>query len=319
MKGILLITIMLLSAAGFGTEIEKPVQIPTNKLQQDASVKVEPEAVKAIPKQPQPDSGLLPKHDEPLIAELQQIVMLLNRKLPGWNRGNKLNDKREKIIEAFVTSLGLSLQYSAEKPQSPQINSKFKPLPLLWLQHDRIAYLRIDSFTPEVLLQFRQVHDILVTNYRLSGMIIDLRNCRSFDYKNAIKCLKQLTDAYQAKPPTKVRIALLIGQRTLGAAEYFIHSLQPAVKPIIIGMQSGGQPFEYQVEKLTDGGYLLLPSVPETVGDKAIFTGQKPTIKIINNAQSDYKLQKKKPDVTVKYASNLLIALKATGGNPTGF
>ena len=315
MKRVLFIAVMLLSAIGFCAECEKPVQSPTDQLK---GAKQSSSANKQVEQTCSPDETLA-NNGKQLIAEFQQIIMLLNKKLPDWNSSRQLENKQREIIRAFVASLGSSLKYSPNKYNAPTLNSKFRPLPLLWLQQNRIAYLRVDGFNSEVLFQFRQIHDILVANYRLTGMIIDLRNCRSFDYKNGVACLKQLTAVYKTKTPTKVHLAVLIGPRTLGVAEYFIHQLKKATKAVIIGMKSAGQPFEYEHEKLTGGGYLLLPRMPENIRDKAVFTEQIPTIKIINSIQGDYKLQKKKPDLTVKYAGELLIAIKATSGIPSGF
>lgn len=315
MKRILLITFMLLSIAGFSTEIGKPVQQPAG-LEKGTKQNI---SLKSEPALPSLDRETLPNDADQLIAEFQQIMLLLDKKLPGWNRESKLNDKHQQIIKTFVTSLELSVKYNSDKYQPPKLNTKFNPLPLLWLEQKKIAYLRIDGFNPEVLFQFRQIHDILVSNYRLTGLIIDLRNCRSFDYKNGVKCLKQIIDAYKATSPAKVRLAILVGSRTLGVPEYFIHRLQQTIKPVLVGRKSAGQPFEYQNEKLTGGGYLLLPCIPVNISNQASLTAQIPTIKIINNSQSEYKNQHSKPDVTVKYASELLIALKATSGNPSEF
>lgn len=259
-------------------------------------------------------SGSLPQPEESLIKELKQIIDLLKQKLPSWNKYSLTGTRREKIIRAFVNSLGLSLKYSSDKYKHPKTNNKFKPLPLLWLANNRIAYVRIDAFNPEVILQFRQLHDILQVNYHLSGTIIDLRNCRSFDYDSGLACLQQLTKTYQTKAQGKLLLALLIGRHTIGTAEYFIHRLKTTFNPVVIGLQSAGQPFAYQEEKLPSNGYILYPLIPSAVRDTAIFTAQLPTIKVINNAQQVYPLQAQAPDVTVKYASQLLIALKATAG-----
>jgi hypothetical protein len=269
---------------------------------------------KLLLEQPEKVPGKLTKPEELLTVELQQIITLLNSKMPNWSSKNKLSANREKIISSFVTSLGMLLKYSPDSFKRPKVNSGFKPLPLLWLQKKRVAYLRIDDFNPEVILQFRQIHDILTANYRLSGIIIDLRNCRSFDYDSGLSCLDQLKKTYKIKSPETLRIALLVGSQTIGVGEYFIHHLKTSFNPIVIGMKSAGQPFEYQSEKLSSGGYILLPRTPSALRDTATFSAQTPTIKVLNNTQRNYKLQLKKPDVTVKYASLLLIALKSTGG-----
>ena len=339
MKRVLFIAVIL-SIAGFCTASELPVQPLEDKAKrakQERSVKSSAEQV-CLPNDPvgqrqlqsnveQPplnvkrrlkgddNSSLEPYNEQQLIIEIQQIIRLLDKKLPNWAINGQLKSKRREIISAFVVSLGGLLKYSPDSYKAPKVNSKFKPLPVLWVQGNRIAYLRVDGFNSEVLLQFRQLHDIMMTNYRLIGLIIDLRNCRSFDYKNGVACLQQLIDVYKEKSPVKVRLAILMGPDTLGVAEYFIHQLRKAVKPVIIGMKSAGQPFEYQSEKLVGGGYLLLPCVPEEIQNKAIFTVQTPTIKIINSPQGDYGLQEKKPDIMVKYASELLIAINATGGS----
>lgn len=310
MKRFLLITVMLLSVLGFGVESAKPVQSSVKLLK---GVKHTASA-KSKSTLPCRESGTLPNNGEQLIAEFKQVIMLLSQKLPSWYSDSKLVDRRQQVLSAFVVSLGLSLKYSLKPYQPPSVNSKFKPLPLLWLQHNQVAYLRLDGFNADVSLQFQQIKDIFSTNYRLIGMIIDLRNCRSFDYSNAVKCLKQFTHTNRATSLPKVSIAILMGKETLGAAEYFIHSLQCTINPVIIGMKSAGQPFKYQAEKLKAGGYLLVPIIPEVVDKQATFTAQNPTVKLINNSQNDYKLQSKQPDVAVKYASNLLISLNAISG-----
>jgi hypothetical protein len=339
MKKVLFITVMLLSIAGFcatSESLAQPLPKQVKRTKHDRTVKgnteqgclskkpVEQTHLKQAVEQPpvnikcqvkeksnpSGDSG----NEQQLIAEFQQIIMLLNNNLPNWDKNGQLKSRRRAIINAFVASLGESLQYSLDSYKAPKVNSEFKPLPLLWMQKNRIAYLRIDGFNSEVLFQFRQLHDILMANYRLIGMIIDLRNCRSFDYKNGIACLTQLTNAYQSKSPVKIHLAILMGADTLGVGEYFIHQLRKRVRPVIIGVKSAGQPFEYQSEKLIGGGYLLLPSMPKNIDNKVNVTAQIPTIKIINSPQRAYKFQDKNPDIMVKYASELLIAINATSG-----
>jgi len=216
----------------------------------------------------------------------------------------------DEILKHFVQSLGLPLKYSDVAYHRHGVNQGFKPRPLLWMRRERVAYLRLDGFNSSVADQFRQIHDILLARPGMSGLIIDLRSCRSFDYKNALFCLTALDSAYQGEHPAQVRLALLIGKNTLGAAEYLIWKWNNSIKPIIMGMPSAGEPFEFRSQKLSSGGYLLLPIIPPAIKDVTSFTTILPQIKIIDNRQERYSLEQSQPDTAVKYAGELLIALK---------
>ncbi len=252
-----------------------------------------------------------------LIAELGEILRQVAKQMPAYQDKKFLMSRRNAVIRAFVKALGSNLGYSLQKYHQPATNRNFEPLPLLWLQNNRIAYLRLDAFNPAVVDQFRQLHDILLFKRSLVGLIIDLRQCRTFDYKSVQFALKSFMSAYQnSKHPARAGVALLIGPRTLGAVEYFIRQLRNSdyVKSTVIGLPTAGEPFTYHETPLSGGGYLLLPKIPPMIAQPVDFAIQSPTIKIVNNRQGSYGSEQSHPDATVKYSSELLLAINVIGG-----
>ena len=213
-----------------------------------------------------------------VVSVISEIYAQLEKNYPQLiNRLGKSDEDR--IISAFVKSMGAGLEYrdpAAAESGSPVKDSANKSsrdvYPLVNIASNKLSYVRIDEFSPK---SFERLKDDLEAAGRLpspsKGIIIDLRNCAGFDYPVTFDSLKlfcapeRLPDARGSKDVKRAAespSAILVGDRTMGAAEIFAYYMGRARQGLTIGGQTCGLPFPQQSILLSNGKALMIPDVP---------------------------------------------------------
>lgn len=264
------------------------------------------------------------REPEQLDAVIKEITARLETALPEY-AAKTLNAREDEIIKAFVEAAGFNLKYAGADYKSPEKLPPAKPFPMLKLSDGRIVYFRIDGFNDAVFEQLKKDCAAILEikrKERPHGIVVDLRNCRGFDLENARKSLLLLCSGRKIKSVIqgedvdrmlKIKLAVLVGRKTSGSAEIFADLTRASGSGIIIGERTAGQPFRYKPFKLKNGRFLLVPEVPDNFKSDSMFCGVTPLITKENGPQAAYDKAEKEPDECLKYAVNMLIALRALG------
>lgn len=212
-----------------------------------------------------------PKID-PFYRRINDVLEVLKQKKIIKENGLTANEKN-RIVEAMLKSIRSDLRYipasSKDYVAECAKSSQSQIFPPVSLRNGRIAYFRIDYLSDDAVSK-------LIANYSKSlsvadvpeGVVLDLRNCRSFEIQNA----GIIASAFFNMPPNGIQknvaknqpnCAVLIGENTVGTPEVVIWLAEKSKNVITLGAPSAGMPFKPEMIKLPDGSKLLVPQIPD--------------------------------------------------------
>lgn len=234
-------------------------------------------------------------------------------------RGNGLSDNdKDRMIEAMLKSLRSDLRYipAAGKDyisECAKSSLQASIYPPVLLQKGNIIYLRIDCLSNDAVTKLVNDYEKTLTAANPpEGVILDLRNCSSFEIQNADKIESVFFDSAAMEIQKKIvkslpTCAILFGDKTVGTPEVIIWLAEKAKNVITIGTPSAGMPFKPEIIKLKDGSSMLIPQIPgayKNMPDGPV----KPVIDApANQATTPIALSE---DPCVMKASDLLISIK---------
>lgn len=254
---------------------------------------------------------------DPFYHKICDILETLKQKKIVRENGLSENDKK-RMLEAMLKSLRSDLRYIPAGgkdyiSECAQSSSQASIYPPVLLQKGNIVYLRIDCLSDDAVAK-------LVNNYEKTltattppeGVILDLRNCGSFEIQNAGKIASVFFDSAAMEIQKKIvkslpTCAILFGEKTVGTPEVVVWLAEKAKNVITIGTPSAGMPFKPEIIKLKDGSSMLIPQIPDAY--KNMPDGPvKPVIDApVNQATTPISLSE---DSCIMKASDLLISIK---------
>ena len=202
-----------------------------------------------------------------LLPELEQLLTLVQTN----SRLNKLEMTRpEKYI--FLRKLVKSLNPFMDllEVQPVPLPRKTLSYPAVKFNKGKILYFRFDAFTAENTLPFFTIMEKLSKDKNFpKGIIIDLRDCSGFNYKNMRRIFSYCSNSQEYITPSPNITPLpsivicLTGKKTKGAAEILAQSVTAAKNGLTVGQASNGEPFEQKGITLKSGFFLMVPQVPD--------------------------------------------------------
>ncbi len=212
-----------------------------------------------------------PKID-PFYRKIHDVLETLRQQKIVKENGLTENEKN-RVIEALLKAIRSDLRYVpanskdyvSECVQSSQ-SQVFQPV---LLRNGKIVYFRIDYLSDDAVTK-------LIANYVKSlsaadapeGIVLDLRNCRSFEIQNA----GRMASAFFNMPAQNIQnnvvknqpnCAVLIGGNTVGTPEVVTWLAEKSKNVITLGVASAGMPFKPEMIKLPDNSSLLVPQIPD--------------------------------------------------------
>ena len=182
----------------------------------------------------------------------------------------------EKTVKSLVLSLNSGIEYlGAEEAASVQdeVKKDSAPCPAIIISSQKILYARIDEFNPA---NFAKFMDDCESTARLAnrpvGLIIDIRDCKGYDYESCIRSLAlfcppekvpRTEDIEIPKRTLNIPVIMLVGNKTRGTAEIFARLMLENGQCLVLGSGTAGYPFFKKKTVLKSGSCLLIPSVPK--------------------------------------------------------
>lgn len=260
-----------------------------------------------------------PKID-PFYRKIHDVFEILKQKKIVKENGLTENEKN-KIVEAIMKSIRSDLRYipasskdyvsECAKYSQSQI---FQPVAL---RNGRIIYFRIDYLSDDAASK-------LINNYSKSlagtnvpeGIILDLRNCRSFEIQNAGRIASAFFNMpaqgiQKSEAKNQPNCAVLISENTIGTPEVVTWLAEKSKNVITLGVPSAGMPFKPEIIKLPDNSALLVPQIADAYKDmpdgpvKPVIDAVSPQSANTSKEQGAFT-----EDSCVMKASDLLISLK---------
>lgn len=273
------------------------------------------------------------KAENNVILTIKEIFRVMEKNYPALMKEVE-NEKirKERVLENFTASFGAGVKLietgkteETKKSLTKEIKKK-NYFPIVNISSNKISYFRIDEFNGKVFEPFKSDCEMVAALAKPPvGIIIDLRNCSGSNYKDALKCLlllckgKSLPDIpgkEKVKESFNLPTAVLIGEKTSGAAEVFVYWIAKARQGLTIGENSAGKPFPEKRFDLKSEKYtLLIPEIPDYLSEMVV-ENPKPSINLDAYPQISYKKiseesQSEKSDKCLLRAVDLLISLNA--------
>ncbi|MBI3192805.1 MAG: hypothetical protein HYZ36_09080, partial [Pedosphaera parvula] len=183
------------------------------------------------------------------------------------------------------------------------------------------GYLRVDRVNAGLADQFKTVFQQLNSSNKLSGLVLDLRFAAGKDYASAMAVADQFVQTEKAvlmvgdttlrsstkDNPIRLPVAVLVNQKTKGAAEALAGVLRRNNVALIIGGKTAGDVVMFQEFPLSNGRRLRVASSLVRYGDGQTLPskGIKPDIMVDVS-----------PDTEKAYLED---PYKLVGGSPTLF
>ena len=163
------------------------------------------------------------------------------------------SEDEEKILKSLVTALNSGIEYlSAAEAATAQcdVKKESEPCPAIIISSQKVLYTRIDEFNTATFAKFK---DDCESTARLAnnpiGLIIDIRDCKGYDYENCIKSLalfcppEKVPKAENIEIPKrtlKIPVIMLVGNKTKGTAEIFARLMLENGQCLISGSNTAG-------------------------------------------------------------------------------
>ncbi len=255
---------------------------------------------------------------DPFYHKIYNVLEILKQKKIVNGNGLSENDK-SRMIEALLKSIRSDLRYipAGDKDyvlECSKSSAQTSIYPPVLLRKGSILYLKIDCLSDDAVTNLVNNYEkALTTATPPEGVILDLRNCGSFETQNAGKIAATFFDSAAMAVQKKIvkslpNCAVLFGEKTVGTPEIVAWLAGKAKNVITIGAPSAGMPFKPEIIKLQDGSSLLIPQIPDAY--KNMPDG--PVKPVIDSPGSKTTAAQgaSAEDACVMQASDLLISMK---------
>ena len=234
----------------------------------------------------------------PSAPDFKQVYDLIRQHLSGVNEEqlNKL------AVESLVSALDskVSLVTSAEAEQKPGAL-----IAQTSLFDGPIAYIRVGQVEAGLDKALREATQQVAATNKLVGIVMDLRFAKGKDYSAAVEAAqvfirkeqplldwgKGMVRSKENPDSLSLPVAILVNEKTAGAAEAIAAVLREAGAGLILGTRTAGQAMISQDFPLSNGAVLRIANTPIQLGDGGNLSsaGLKPDIQI-NVSPADEKL-----------------------------
>jgi hypothetical protein len=154
----------------------------------------------------------------------------------------------------------------------------------------------------------REIEGLLgdVAHGHYEGLIVDLRYAAGDAADSATRTATALRE-------TKVPVAMLINNSTVGAAEILVRQVRERCDALVLGQPTRGFPYARRRTVLKSGDILLLPDVPEAGAGRVPLL---PDLAVEDNLSLDALLNPpaRQQDACLRKAVDLLSAIRAFQG-----
>lgn len=221
--------------------------------------------------------------------DFQQVYDLIRQHLAGANE-QQLNQTAVKSLVAALDSKVAIVGPSGPEQKTGVLVTKTS------LFDGPIAYVRVGQVEAGLDKAIREAEEQSAATNQLAGMVLDLRFTRGTDYGAAvaaaqlfIKKEQPLLDWGKGMVRSKenanslaLPLAILVNEKTVGAAEALAAVLREAGAALILGTHTAGQAMISQDFPLSNGEVLRIATTPIQLGDGGTLTssGIKPDISV---------------------------------------
>lgn len=261
-----------------------------------------------------------------LMNKAAEVLDKVEASYPDFSKFLAQSD--DKIISGFIKSLDDRIELLDKKNavSSKEAASENLSFNAVEIPSKNLLYCRIDSFNPEALKQLSD--DLKKTaekDSKISSAVIDLRNCTGFKADCALNALRMLSEnkklppSDSAKRVLKKPFAVLISDKTAGAAEVFASLTKDNSIALLVGTKTAGKPFEHKIVELYGDKALGLPVIPAFLDKKMNIKAVPPDIEC-KSVQLSYDKIAEKPDSisedkAVSLASDILKSVSIINQN----
>jgi hypothetical protein len=144
------------------------------------------------------------------------------------------------------------------------------------IYNDSYGYIRVARVASSLPVGFQEAFKALSSTNRLKGLVIDLRFASGSDYESAartadlfLKTARPLLKiggneirSTEKSSPIKVPVAILVNERTSGAAEALAAILRDTEAGLVIGAPTAGEARLFETFNLSTGQQLRLGTIP---------------------------------------------------------
>jgi len=221
--------------------------------------------------------------------DFQQVYDLIRQHLAGVNE-QQLNQTAVKSLVAALDSK-VAIVGPSEPEQKPgTLVSKTS------LFDGPIAYVRVGQVGAGLDKAIREAEEQVAATNQLAGMVLDLRFTRGTDYAAAVAAAqlfikkeqplldwgKGMVRSQENPNRLSLPLAILVNEKTAGAAEALAAVLREAGAGLILGTHTAGQAMISQDFPLSNGDTLRIATTPIQLGDGGNLTssGIKPDISV---------------------------------------
>ena len=221
--------------------------------------------------------------------DYKQVYDLIRQHLAGVNE-QQLN---QTAVESLVSALDPKVAIVAPSEPEQKAGALVTKMSLF---EGPIAYVRVGQVEAGLDKATREAEEQAAATNQLAGMVLDLRFTRGTDYAAAvataqlfIKKEQPLLDWGKGMVRSKdnsqclaLPLAVLVNEKTVGAAEALAAVLREAGAALILGTHTAGQAMISQDFPLSNGEILRIATTPIQLGDGGNLTsaGIKPDIAV---------------------------------------
>lgn len=188
------------------------------------------------------------------------------------------DEMEQKLRGDKLTSVNI-IYLSGEEEKSATVVKGYEAKSVSTDVYENVGYIRISNFYPTTAAQLEKALDSFVSS-SISGIVIDLRDNKSSNYSEAVKCLDLFVQMSDSDRPAarvidengntvmtyatssgeiNIPVKVLVSKGTAMAAELFACNIRDFGKGEIIGAgNTKGSAVVQQVFELSSGGAVLL-------------------------------------------------------------
>ena len=212
------------------------------------------------------------------VTEVNAVLDALEKNYPAlMKKLSSDKEAREEFIKSFINSFNAGIKYLPRGGEfsipEPVPNGNIEKFNLVNIASNKVSYIRLDSFTPETVLQLSEDAEMISGfSKKNSGIVIDLRNSIGGDNVSALKAARffcppekvpEIPEIKDVKRFFKLPVVILTSEKTKNSSELFAAVMEKAGCAMIMGHPTSGSIFSVKPVETSSGSRLLIPDIPE--------------------------------------------------------
>lgn len=217
--------------------------------------------------------------DQPL--KFQEVFNLVRTNLMELNETELNRMAAEGLLRELGSLAQLGPQPDTNQPTAEAVTRKD-------VFSDSFGYVRVGEVTSGLPRELKSAFEALGATNRLKGLVVDLRYASGRDYQAAAQTAdlflkeertllklggKELRSTSKSSP-LNLPVAILVNEKTSGAAEALAAILRDIEAGLVIGSRTAGEARLFQTFTLSTGQQLSLGSIPVALPDGEALPGQ---------------------------------------------